>query len=110
MLQLAFEFEGWDVTVLNRGEQVVDVCTQLRPRAVVLDVMMPDMDGLQVLRQIRQRPGLRDLPVLLLSARVLPEDIFDGWLSGADAYVTKPMNLRALVAEVDRIVAARAAA
>ena len=64
--------------------------TSETPDAVLLDVMMPNIDGIEALRRIRQSEETVDLPVVLISARVGIEDQIEGWAAGADGYITKP--------------------
>jgi DNA-binding response OmpR family regulator len=70
----------------------LDLALRERPDVIVLDVMMPGMDGLEMCRALRDIPEVADTPVIILSAKVKPEDIEAGYQSGADDYVTKPFE------------------
>ena len=92
MITMALRYEGWDVTAASDGASAVAAARDARPDAVVLDVMLPDMSGLEVLGKLRDHlPGL---PVLLLTARDAVEDRIAGLSAGGDDYVTKPSPWR----------------
>jgi len=74
-----------------------------RPDLLLLDMQLPDMDGLDVLRQLRQEPGLADLPVLVVSANALPEQQAAAQALGVQAYLTKPLDLQTLLAQLDAL-------
>ncbi|MEV4642295.1 response regulator transcription factor [Actinoplanes sp. NPDC049548] len=91
VLAMALTYEGWEVRSAGNGTTALETAAGFAPDAVLLDVMLPDMDGLEVLRRLRvQRPGL---PVLVLTARDSAEDRIAGMLAGADGYLTKPFSL-----------------
>jgi DNA-binding response OmpR family regulator len=93
--------EGFRVDVAGTGPEGVELCRRLRPALVVLDLMLPELDGLEVLRQVqRDRPT----PVLVLTARDSETDVLVGLGLGADDYVTKPFSPRELVARVHAIL------
>jgi CheY-like chemotaxis protein len=81
---------GFHVIEAAGGREAIETVQAEAPEAVILDVMMPVVDGLQVLDTIRQDPARQDLPVVLISALVGQEDQVNGFEHGADAYVTKP--------------------
>jgi two-component system, OmpR family, response regulator len=84
-------FEGWDVRTAGDGAEAVRAGREFRPDAVLLDVMLPDSDGLRVLRRLRE--GDPDVGVLFLTARDAVEDRIAGITAGGDDYVTKPFSL-----------------
>ena len=75
-----------------------------KPDAVILDMMMPDISGLEVLRFMRREPELRLIPVIIVSAKSTPSDIKSGLEAGAAAYLTKPVGFQELKQAVDRVV------
>jgi len=93
--------EGFSVTEASDGAEALDVFGTLVPDLVILDVMMPGMDGVEVLREIRRRS---DTPVILLTARAEEIDQVIGLSVGADDYVTKPFGAKALVARVKAVL------
>jgi two-component system OmpR family response regulator len=98
LLSMALRYEGWDVRTAADGGTAVRIAREHRPDAVVLDVMLPDFDGLEVLRRLRaERP---EVPVLFLTARDAVEDRVAGLTAGGDDYVTKPFSLEELVARL----------
>ena len=92
LLSVNFEMEGYRVVTASDGEEALDRVLSEAPAVVVLDVMMPKVDGIEVLRRIRANPGTGSTPVLLLSAKAQANDIEDGMAAGADAYLTKPFE------------------
>jgi CheY-like chemotaxis protein len=90
MVAMAFRFDGFDVGEAGDGVQAIAQVEMFHPDVVVLDIMMPRMDGLSTLGHLRQQPGTTDLPVVLLSAKAAPTDIAIGMRAGANDYVTKP--------------------
>ena len=98
LVSMALRYEGWEVATAHTGSKAVAAAKQLRPDAVVLDIMLPDFDGLEVLR--RMRAAQPELPVLFLTARDAVEDRIAGLTAGGDDYVTKPFSLEELVARL----------
>jgi two-component sensor histidine kinase/PAS domain-containing protein len=91
---------AWTVQAVADGEAALAAVRKRRPDLVLADVMMPRLDGFQLLRAIRADPTLRDLPVVLLSARAGEESRIEGLAAGADDYLVKPFSARELVARV----------
>jgi two-component system, OmpR family, alkaline phosphatase synthesis response regulator PhoP len=103
LLQACLEARGFHVTKASNGVQAL---IRLRNEAydlMILDVNMPEMDGFQVLNEVRGDPSLEDLPVIMLSARVHDRDVFEGYHRGADMYLTKPFSPRELLDFVTRL-------
>jgi two-component system OmpR family response regulator len=98
LLSMALRYEGWDVSTAPDGATAVRTAREFRPDAVVLDVMLPDMDGLEVLRRLRADSPL--VPVVFLTARDAVEDRIAGLTAGGDDYVTKPFSLEEVAARL----------
>ena len=98
LLSMALRYEGWEVRTAGNGRAAVRTAREFRPDAVILDMMMPDLDGLEVLRRIRVEAP--DMPVLFLTAKDALEDRIAGLTAGGDDYVTKPFSLEELVARL----------
>jgi two-component system OmpR family response regulator len=98
LLSMALRLEGWDVTVAHTGAGAVSEAVKAAPDVAVLDIMLPDFDGLEVLRRIRHR--VPRLPVLFLTAKDAVEDRVAGLTAGGDDYVTKPFSLEEVVARL----------
>jgi two-component system, OmpR family, response regulator len=95
LVSMALRYEGWEVRSAADGRNAVKVAREFRPDAVVLDIMLPDFDGLEVLR--RMRTEAPKLPVLFLTAKDAVEDRIAGLTAGGDDYVTKPFSLEEVV-------------
>ncbi|HKG49444.1 MAG TPA: response regulator transcription factor [Actinomycetales bacterium] len=102
LLTMALRYEGWDVRTAADGLAAVRAARDFRPDAVVLDMMLPDLDGLEVLRRLRSDGG--DVPVLFLTAKDAVEDRVAGLTAGGDDYVTKPFSLEEVVARLRALV------
>jgi two-component system OmpR family response regulator len=98
LVSMALRYEGWEVRAAHTGSKAVAAAKDMKPDAVVLDMMLPDFDGLEVLR--RMRATQPDLPVVFLTARDAVEDRIAGLTAGGDDYVTKPFSLEELVARL----------
>jgi two-component system OmpR family response regulator len=98
LISMALRYEGWQVSMAHTGSQAVAAAKEFRPDAVVLDMMLPDFDGLEVLR--RMRTSDPEVPVVFLTARDSVEDRVAGLTAGGDDYVTKPFSLEEVVARL----------
>jgi two-component system KDP operon response regulator KdpE len=101
VLQLALEDEGFQVLPVEYSTQAVQVIRERRPALVLLDLMMPEMSGLEVLDQLRAQSAV---PVMILTARGSNRDIVEGLDRGADDYLPKPFNLGELIARVRAVL------
>jgi two-component system OmpR family response regulator len=98
LLSMALRYEGCEVRTAATGHVAVKMAREFQPDAVVLDVMLPDLDGIEVMRRLRgDNPGV---PVLFLTARDAVEDRIAGLTAGGDDYVTKPFSLEEVVARL----------
>jgi two-component system, OmpR family, response regulator len=102
LLATALRYEGFEPTICDRGGRVVDVAADLRPDVILLDVMLPDIDGFEVARRLRQL-GHR-FPILFLTARDAPADAIHGLTVGGDDYIRKPFSLEEVVARVRSVL------
>lgn len=98
LLELAFTLEGFTVFLANDGVEGLDAARSLHPSVIVLDIMMPRMDGLQLTGELKADDTTKPIPVVLLSAKANSRDIAIGMKAGADDYVTKPCDPGELVA------------
>jgi DNA-binding response OmpR family regulator len=105
VLRLNLELEGYTVVSAFNGEEALERLASSRPDLVLLDVMMPVLDGLEVLRRIRENDATADLPVILLTARSTEEDMWQGWQRGVDYYLTKPFDIEELLRSLERLLA-----
>jgi DNA-binding response OmpR family regulator len=109
MLEYALGFEGYEVVSAPDGASAIAHTRTHRPDAIVLDVMMPRMNGYDVAERLRSDPEVGDVPIIMLTARTGDEDVLDGWRAGVDSYLTKPLDLTLLFTELHRVTADRMA-
>jgi DNA-binding response OmpR family regulator len=106
LLSVNFEMEGYQVIVAGNGAEGLEKARTAHPDVVVLDVMMPGMDGLEVAVTLKADPSTARIPVILLSAKAQEMDIRAGDATGADAYVTKPFDPFELLERVAALIQA----
>jgi DNA-binding response OmpR family regulator len=104
LVSLRLERAGFDVATASDGEAAVEIARERRPALAVLDVMMPRRTGYEVLSELRSDEALREIKVILLSARVQESDVARGLEAGADAYLAKPFRAQELVAKVNELL------
>lgn len=104
LLRVNFEMDGFEVLTADDGEQGLEMAKNVNPDLVLLDVLMPKLDGYEVLKAIRADETIKDLPVVLLSAMARDVDKEKGLDAGADAYLTKPFDPLKLLKEVKGLV------
>ncbi len=105
LIQVNLERQGYQVVTAFDGKEGLEKIKAEKPNCVVLDVMMPYMDGFEVLKSLRRDPETENLPVIMLTAKAQDKDVFEGYHYGADMYLTKPFNPMELVTFVKRITA-----
>ncbi len=96
--------EGFAVLSAANGAECLRKVQAHQPDLVVLDIVMPVMDGLKTLRALRGKPETENLPVIVLTVRTRAADVLAGWAAGADIYLTKPCKIQHLVATVKRVL------
>lgn len=104
-LEYLMKREGHDTAVAIDGEAALEALAAWSPDLVILDVMLPRMDGFEVCRRIRSDPRWRDLKVIMLTARGRDPEVAKGLAVGADVYVTKPFSTRELAAQIKQLLA-----
>lgn len=98
------ERQGWRTTMVHHGEEAIGLIRELLPDMVILDIMLPGMDGLQIYRTMKESPATAKIPALFLTARAQLEDRLEGLSLGADDYMTKPFSPKELVLRVRNIL------
>jgi two-component system, OmpR family, alkaline phosphatase synthesis response regulator PhoP len=93
---------GFRVLKTSSSTPAISLITTEKPDIIILDIMMPDISGLDILRQMRQSPDLADIPVVVVSAKSMPADIRVGLEAGASTYLTKPVGFLDLRQAVER--------
>jgi PleD family two-component response regulator len=92
--------ENYRVSLANNGRQAIAIATEIRPDLILLDVMMPEMDGFETCRILKSQTETENIPIIFLTAKVDSEDIIKGFELGAVDYITKPFNTHELKARV----------
>jgi class 3 adenylate cyclase/CheY-like chemotaxis protein len=100
ILRMRLASLGYEVVVAEDGEQALAKVRELLPDLILLDIMMPKIDGLEVVRRLKADPSLPFIPVILVTAKAAPKDVVAGLDAGGDDYLTKPIDHGALVARV----------
>ncbi|MDP3000382.1 MAG: response regulator transcription factor [Bryobacterales bacterium] len=100
LLKYNLEKEGFAVAGAQTGKGAIELCRRERPDLIILDIMLPDSDGLDICKGIRGHPGLAHLPVIFLTARASETDRIVGLELGANDYIVKPFFVRELIARV----------
>ena len=103
VLTFSLGIDGHEVIRAADGRAGLALAARVRPDAIILDVMMPLVDGFTATRRLRAMPEFERTPILLLTARATDADVWDGWRAGADSYVTKPLDVDVLYAELERL-------
>ncbi len=93
--------QGYQINVAQNGQQALDQVEKVKPDLILLDVMMPEMDGFEACRHLKANPNTEEIPVIFLTAKVETEDVVKGFELGAVDYVTKPFNPTELLVRVD---------
>lgn len=104
LVKMSLELSDYRVEEAWDGDKALKAMRRKAPDLLVLDLMMPRKDGWEVLREIREDPGLVEMPVILLTARTRSSDVVRGWEMGADDYVTKPFNPSSLTVHVKTLL------
>jgi CheY-like chemotaxis protein len=102
ILRARLEKAGHDVTEAANGEEGIQRSAALMPDLVILDVMMPKVDGLQVCREIKDNPKTKNIPIVMLTASGQQIDKLRGWESGADEYMSKPWDAAELLQVIEK--------
>jgi two-component system alkaline phosphatase synthesis response regulator PhoP/two-component system response regulator VicR len=107
LIQVNLERAGFQVVTAFDGAEALKKAESDKPDLIVLDVMMPRMDGFETLKRLQANPATREIPVIMLTAKAQDADVFRGWASGVSAYLTKPFNPLELITFVKRILSGR---
>ena len=103
LVQVNLERAGYQVLTAFDGKEAMKKVEADKPDLIVLDVMMPHMDGFEVLKRLKSDDKTKNIPVVMLTAKAQDADVFRGWASGVDCYLTKPFNPIELLTFVKRI-------
>ncbi len=104
VLKYRLEAEGFEVSLAHTGEEGLAVARRLGPDAIILDWMLPGLDGAEVCKRLRAGSDTANIPILMLTARTTEQDEVEALAMGADDYVAKPFRMLALVQRIKRLV------
>lgn len=105
LVQINLQKEGYEVVTAGNGREALEKVASEKPDLIVMDVMMPEMDGFEALEKLKANPETAQIPIIMLTAKAQDADVFSGWQKGADLYLTKPFNPSELLTFVKRIFA-----
>ncbi len=100
ILSTILDNEGYDITFANNGRQAIEVANSASPDLILLDVMMPEMDGFEACKILKSTKKTKDIPIIFITGRSQSEDIIEGFKAGAVDYVTKPFNTIEMVSRI----------
>ncbi|NDJ85969.1 MAG: response regulator [Chloroflexi bacterium] len=104
MLSTYLQLKGYETAGAYTGQDGLVIARREQPALIILDLMMPFMDGYDVCRQIRSDPSLKDLPIVIVSARTDQKSIDRAMAAGANAYLTKPLDFSQLIAHISQLI------
>ena len=104
ILKLNLEADGFKVTSLNSGGQVVQTATSLQPHIILLDVMIPEKDGFEVCKELKATPETASIPVIFLTAKTLEHNVISGLEIGGDDYITKPFSISVVITRIKAVL------
>ncbi len=104
IVRVILEQKGFNVRYAYNGPQLFAGLDEHKPDLIILDIMMPEMDGLEVLTRLKANPDTSSIPVIFLTAKVQYEDVLGGYKLGADHYITKPFTRNHLITGINRLL------
>ena len=107
LIKYNLKAEGYSILTAEAGEQAIKIAKQSRPDLIILDLMLPGMDGLEVTRYLRNNEATRDMPIVILTAKGDESDIITGLELGANDYISKPFSPKVLTARIRAILRRR---
>jgi len=101
LLKIELETEGYEVSVANSGQEGLDLVKEIMPNLILLDIMMPGMDGYEVLKCLKEDPATKDIFVAMLTAKGLGKEIQKALDLGVDDYIAKPFHALLLIKKIE---------
>jgi two-component system phosphate regulon response regulator PhoB len=106
-MQFHLEREGYETKLAPNGRVALEAAERQRPLLVVLDIMLPDLDGMEVCRRIKRDTATRDIPIVMVTAKGAETDVVEGLELGAEDYITKPFSPRVFIARIKAVLRRR---
>ena len=103
-LEYAFKKKDFDVFIARDGTEALEIAEKETPDLILLDIMMPEMDGYETLKRVRNNKELQHTKVVFLSAKGKEEDIEKGLKMGADSYMTKPFSIKKIISDIEGLL------
>lgn len=103
-LEYTFKKNNFDVYIARDGEEAIEILKSKIPDVILLDIMMPNVDGYQTLQYIRKNEATKNSKVIFLTAKNKASDIKKGFAMGVDKYITKPFSIKKIVAEINELI------
>ena len=103
-LQYLMEKEGYQAKLAQSGKEAIEKITKVRPDLILLDIMLPDLDGYEIYQMIRQRTEWESIRIIFLTAKNRDADMAKGLAMGADAYITKPFSNSQLIEKIRELI------
>ncbi|MCX2764635.1 response regulator transcription factor [Aquimarina muelleri] len=103
-LEYTFKKKDFDVYIARDGEEAIEILKSKIPDVILLDIMMPNVDGYQTLQYIRENSTTKNIKVIFLTAKNKALDIEKGFTMGVDKYITKPFSIKKIVAEINELM------
>ena len=104
LIKYNVEKQGWEALLAANGQRTLELCRASKPDLLILDLMLPDMGGLDICRIIRNDDSIKDTPIIMVTAKAEDSDIVTGLELGADDYVTKPFSPKVLIARIQSVL------
>ncbi len=98
------KLEGYEVLEAYNGKAGLEMAKEKKPHVIILDIMMPEMDGYQVLEKLKEDPETNDIPVIMLTARTEDKAVIESWKKGADFYIPKPFEIDELLHVIELVI------
>ena len=104
LISYNLESEGWNTLKASAGNEGLELAQKTPPELILLDIMLPDIDGLEVCRKLKRSDSTKDIPVIMLTAKSEDSDVISGLELGAEDYITKPFSPRVLIARIRAVL------
>ncbi|OGS45752.1 MAG: hypothetical protein A2539_07915 [Elusimicrobia bacterium RIFOXYD2_FULL_34_15] len=104
LLEFLLTKHGYEITTCNNGQEGVKKAQQIKPEVIILDVMMPEMDGIDVCKKLRSLPETINIPILFLSALGQDVEVMRGLMAGSDGYIVKPFEPDDLLNQIAKLI------